>query len=90
MEEKSFRGRDEEFMWRVGHDLCIVQSCHAKPPRNIHATREVTLSARNETNFSKNNLIQITFGKGHVWGYPLSSLYFLLGATFVSLNFGRL
>ena len=31
------------------HDLCIVQSCHAKPPRNIHATREVAISARNET-----------------------------------------
>ena len=45
---------------------------HAKPPRNIHAAREVTYPD------SKNNSRRITYGIGCVWGMPslspLSSL----------------
>ena len=53
-------------------DMLSTAFSHVKPPRNIHAAREVTLSD------SKNNLRRITYGIGFVWGMrslsPLSSL----------------
>ena len=53
--------------------FCIAFS-HAKPPRNIHEAREVTLSYPD----SRKNSRRITYGIGCVWGMPslppLSSL----------------
>ena len=53
-------------------DMFCTAFSHAKPPRNIHAAREVTLPD------SKNNSRRITYGTACVWWMPslspLSSL----------------
>ena len=54
-------------------DMFCTAFSHAKPPRNIHAAREVAFDPD-----SKNNSRRITYGIGCVWGMPslspLSSL----------------
>ena len=56
-------------------DMFYTAFSHAKPTRNIHAAREVTLIFYPD---SKNNSRRITHGIGCIWGMPslspLSSL----------------
>ena len=52
-------------------DMFCTAFSHAKPPRNIHAAREVT----------KNNSRRITYGIGCVWGMPSLSPLSSLGTN---------
>ena len=59
---------------RLSPDMFCIAFSHAKPPRNIHEAREVTLIYPD----SRKNSRRITYGIGCVWGMPslppLSSL----------------
>ena len=61
-------------------DMFCTAFGHAKHPRNIHASREVTLSF-----YSKNNSRRITYGIGCIWGMPSLSPLQSLATKFFKL-----